>query len=358
MGSRRVSGGATHPAFAYVIEPRFSGGTSAAVAAELRVSAGLGPVVVHARSSAMFGPERRIAPVLREAIDELHLPLVWDAPQISADVVVFHNPSFLKFQRSLEACIIARQLVVVTHENFTRPGGAEAFDVAACLGQIDRATLALRKCLAPISVYNRSTVTGWLAAHPDCAGWEVLDADWFNICEACQPDAVGPPRDRRGRHSRPTREKFPPLADLDLCFSPQAEANVILGSDFLLNAEVARPHWTMLPFGAMDVGAFLEMIDFHVYFTSPAWRESFGRVIAEALAAGKVVLTDPETGATFGDAVVTCQPAEVDAVIAGFLARPEQYGEQVARAGAVLAGLSEAAFRRRLVGLLGMEVAA
>ncbi|MFD0981442.1 hypothetical protein [Tropicimonas aquimaris] len=319
------------------------------------MSAELGPVVVHARSSAMFGQERRIAPVLREAIDELHLPLVWDAPQISADVVVFHNPSFLKFQRSFEGRIIARQLVVVTHENFTRPGGAEAFDVAGCLDQIDHATLALRKCLAPISVHNRSTVTEWLAAHPDCAGWEVLDANWFNICDLRIDDRGVQPRDRRGRHSRPTREKFPPLAALDLCFSPRAEANVILGSDFLLNAEVARPHWTMLPFGAIDVGAFLEMIDFHVYFTSPAWRESFGRVIAEALAAGKVVLTDAETGATFGDAVVACQPAEVDAVIAEFLARPELYAEQVRRAGPVLEAMSESAFRARMVSLLGLE---
>lgn len=354
MGARRTSGGPSHPRFGYVVEPRFSGGTSAAVAAELRVAVELGPVVVHARTSRMFGDERRIAPVLREVIEDLGLPLVWNAPQISADVVIFHNPSFLKFQPSFDGRIIARKLVVVTHENFLRPGGAEAFDVAGCLDRIDRATLALGKCLAPISVHNRATVTGWLAGHPECAGWEVLGADWFNICDARIPDPIARPRDRRGRHSRPTREKFPPLADLDLCFPPHAEANVILGADFLLKTEAPRPHWTMLPFGSTDVAAFLEMIDFHVYFTSPAWRESFGRVIAEALAAGKVVLTDPETGSTFGDAVVGCQPAEVDAVIGRFLDRPDLYAEQVRRAGAVLDSLSQAAFRQRMAGLLGL----
>ena len=41
------------------------------------------------------------------------------------------------------------------------------------------------------------------------------------------------------------------------------------------------------------------MIDFFVYFTAPTWQESFGRVVAEAIAAGKVVLTNPDIGATF-----------------------------------------------------------
>lgn len=341
--------------FAYVVEPRFSGGTSAAVAAELRVTSDLGPVVVHARGSAMFGEQRRIAPVLRQAIDELGLPLIWDAPQINADVVVFHNPSFLKFQRSLGARIVARQLIVVTHENFLRPGGVEAFDVAACLDQVDRATLALRKCLAPISVHNRASVTQWLAHRPAGTDWQVLGEDWFNICETAVADPCLRPADRRGRHSRPTREKFPPLADLDRCFPPHADANVILGADFLMDADVVRPHWTMLPFGSVGVESFLAMIDFFVYFTAPTWRESFGRVIAEALVAGKVVLTDHDTGAAFGDAVLACQPAEVGAIIEAHLANPDRYVAQVRRAKPVLDRLSASAFRRRLSDLVRLE---
>lgn len=347
MAQHRASGRISDTNFAYVIEPRFSGGTSSAVAAELRVTADLAPVVVHARTSAMFGGERHVASVLRHVIDELGLPLIWDAPQINADVVILHNPSFLKFQRSLGARIFARQLIVVAHENFFRPGGIEAFNVASCLDQIDRATLALRKCIAPISVSNRATVTSWLAEHRPGANWQVLGVDWFNICEASTGEPCQHPRDRRGRHSRPTPEKFPLLADLDRCFPPHAEANVILGSDFLMRTEIARPHWTMLPFGSVDVESFLGMIDFFVYFTAPTWRESFGRAIAEALAASKVVLTDHDTGATFGEAVLTCQPAEVDGIIADHIAQPARYGAQVRRAKPVLEQLSAAAFRQR-----------
>ncbi|MEM6761186.1 MAG: hypothetical protein AAF601_17075, partial [Pseudomonadota bacterium] len=55
------------PRIAYVIEPRFPGGTSSAVAQELAVAVTLGDVQVHAISSAMF-PGREVAPVLEKAI--------------------------------------------------------------------------------------------------------------------------------------------------------------------------------------------------------------------------------------------------------------------------------------------------
>ncbi|TCO70825.1 glycosyltransferase family protein [Rhodovulum euryhalinum] len=344
------------PHLAYVIDPRFSGGTSAAVAAELRVAARLARVTVHARSSAMLGPERQVAPPLREVLDDLGLPLEWNAAEISADLVLLHNPVFLKAQPSFGGRIVARHLVVVAHENFLRPGGAEGFDVAACLDRIDRASLALSKSIAPVSAHNRATVTDWLASRPGRPCWKVLEADWFNICEMPRTAPAVLPRDRRGRHSRPSFEKFPPLADLDRCFPPHAEANVILGADMLLAAEVLRPHWTLLPFRAIGVEAFFGMIDFLVYFTAPTWRESFGRVIAEALAAGKVVLTDPETGAAFGPGVVACTPAEVDGAIARLVADPAAYAAQAARGQAALDRYSETAFSARFEALISGEL--
>ena len=58
-------------------------------------------------------------------------------------------------------------------------------------------------------------------------------------------------------------------------------------------------------FGAMPVPDFLASIDFFVYFTHPLLREGFGRAIAEAIAAGKLVITDEETAEPFGPGVVT-----------------------------------------------------
>ena len=80
----------------------------------------------------------------------------------------------------------------------------------------------------------------------------------------------------------------------------------------------------MLRFGEANVADFLAGIDFFVYFTHPNWRESFGRAIAEAISAGKLVITDPGTAAMFGDAVVASDGGDVDEIVQGFVAEPRR----------------------------------
>lgn len=316
------------PRIAYVIDPRFPGGTSSAVARELRAVAPHARVEVHAIASSMF-PGRPVAPALVAALDDLGLPLREGSASIAAERVILHNPSFLRFDTRLPARILADELIVVTHENFLRPGGHETHDVQRCLTLIDGASLALRKVLAPISPHNRETVTGWLARHPAHAHWEILEVDWFNICDFPLLPPTPAPRDRRGRHSRPGFEKFPALGDLDLCFPRHAEANVILGADLLTDAARTRPHWQAFPFDGIDLADYFARIDFMVYFTASTFRESFGRVLAEGIAAGKVVISDPAAAQVFGDAVIAAGPADVDGIIASFVADPARYAAQV-----------------------------
>lgn len=340
------------PRVAYVLDPRFPGGTSAAVAEEITAIRPLVRPEVHALTSRMF-QGHTVSPALAAALDGTGVEEVWDAPVIAADTVILHNPAFLKFDVTLGRRIVARELIVVTHENFLRPGGAEGFDVAGCLDRIDRGTLALRKTLAPVSVHNRATVAGWVARNGLRPGWTVAAEDWFNICAHPLAPATDAPRDRRGRHSRPGFEKFPPRGTLDLCFPPHAEANVILGAEVLM-AEPPPPHWQLHPFRGLDLARYFEMIDFMVYFTAPTWQESFGRVLAEGIAAGKVVISDPATASGFGGAVVAARPGEVDAVIAGFVAEPARYAAHVRAAQATLARFSAEAFRARFAAALGL----
>lgn len=331
------------PTIAYLFEPRFPGGTSAAFASELRVATGVARVTVHAMQQSVFGKRAPNANLMR-TLAELGIEIRWDSPTVAADLVVVHNPSFLKRHAELHTRIVARHVIVVAHENFLRPGGAESFDVAHCLDLIDRSSLALRKSVAPVSGYCRETVTAWFAGHPGRSAWQVLPEDWFNVLDF---DHVAPnptPADRRGRHSRPGLEKFPGLDALDLCFPAHASANVLLGADALIGMDLNRPHWSLLPFGSVPVAQFFEMIDFLVYFTAPTWRESFGRVIAEAIAAGKVVLTDRANTAVFGDLVIGCAPHEVDAIIAAHIRDPRKYARQAARAQAGLSRFGPPAF--------------
>jgi hypothetical protein len=334
------------PTIAYVLEPRFPGGTSAAVARELPVVAPFARIEVHGITSRMF-PGRPPAGVLLGALEDLGMKLHVDAPRIAADRVVVHNPSFLKFDGALLPRIVARDLIVVTHENFLRPGGQESHDVAHCLDLIDRATLALRKCLAPVSPHNRETVETWLAEHPPHAHWQLLEEDWINICDFPLVPPSPAPRDRRGRHSRPGFEKFPAPREMDLCFPPHAEANVILGADLLESLARERPHWQALPFQASDLGGYFGKIDFMAYFTARTFRESFGRVLAEGIAAGKVVISDPETASVFGDAVIAARPEDVDGIVAAFVAAPDRYAAQVRKGQARLAQFSGESFLKR-----------
>lgn len=353
MDGERYFGG--RESIAYVIDPRFPGGTSAAVARELRVLAKTHPrIAVYGIRSAMF-KGRDCAPILEEALDDLCLDLVWDPRVISADRVVLHNPAFLKFETRLIPRILARALYVVTHENFLRPTAAEAFDVAGCLAHIDRTSLASQKWLAPISPYNRETVDAWRRTSAARDTWSILPVDWFNICNFDLQPPTERPRDRRGRHSRPGYEKFPPLAQMDACFPPEAETNLILGADTFLRDGSGRAHWRMVPFQGMTVDSFFEEIDFHVYFTAPTWRESFGRVLAEALAAGKVVISDSQTARTFNGGVVAASPADVSEVIDHFVGSPDRYREQVAHGQAVLASFSAGRFRDFFESLSNLE---
>jgi len=338
-----VPSNAVKPTVAYVIDPRFPGGTSSAVAQELRVVAPLVRLQVFAISSKSFKGDQP-ASQLEAALAELGIQLEWDPPSISADTVILHNPAFLKFQADLPTRILARQLFVVTHENFLRPGGNLSFDVKSCLDQIDRAVLAQDKFLAPISQYNRATTDKWLAEDFGQKNWQVLGQDWFNICDFDMQPPTRTPKDRRGRISRAGFEKFPSLGDLEMSFPKSAQSNLLLGADGLMDVAADHPHWTLVPFKGMQVDDFFDAIDFMVFHTSPACRESFGRVIAEAIAAGKVAITDEGTASNFGNAAVVAAPKSVSAVISSFINDPTAYTKQVAKAQKSLLKFSAPAF--------------
>ena len=339
------------PSIAYVIDPRFSGGTSAAIASELRVVAQFARITIHAVSSNMF-KGRNAAPALLRAVKEIGADLIWDAPSIGADIVIVHNPSFLKFDSTFHTSIVAKHLIVVTHENFLRPGKKESFDVLQCLSMIDQSSLALRKSIAPISTYNRTTIKDWIELNPQEFNWSILDQDCFNICDFAFQKPTENPTDRRGRHSRPGMEKFPSLSDMDSCFPDHAKTNVILGGDLFIRENIRRPHWNIHPFNGLELPEYFDQFDFMVYFTARTWHESFGRVLAESIAAGKVVITDPSTASVFGTAVVSAAPSGVDEIISHFVSHPEKYKKHVISAQKKLSGFSSTAFEHRFLSML------
>ncbi len=341
----------------YFIDPRFSGGTSTSFTAELGVAHGLGRVTVSAVSGGLFSGNA-VSPAVAAAVDDLGLSIVWDPPSVSGDLVVIHNPIFLSTCPVLPLRIAARDLIVVAHENFLRPGGFEPFDVTGTMDRIDRGALAQRKWIAPISPHNRKMAADWLVRGPHADRWRLLPADWTNIVAGPMKPASAGPADRRGRMSRPGPEKFPDTAVLDTLFPAHADANVMLGADALLQMDDRRRHWTLLPFGSVPVDEFFGMIDFLVHFGAPTWRESFGLAVTEAIVAGKVVITDPGTAEVFGDAVIAAMPREVDGVIRSLIAAPAEYGRQVRRGQTAMSSWSADVLRDRISAILSAQMKA
>lgn len=335
-----------------LVDSRFPGGTSAAVAAEIRALAGYVELEVVDLSTGMF-PGREVNLRLVEALEDVGLPLRRDHQVVRGDTVVLHNPACLKFDAKLATRISCRTLVVVSHENFLRPDGGEGFDVAHCLEMIDTAAVCHRRLVAPISAPNRRGVEAWLGRRS--LDWQVTPFDWSSICDMPQVPPTLQPLDRRGRHSRAGLEKFPEWHRMLVQFPRHAERCLILGGDILLDGpEVMPRHWEVKRFGALPVPRFLEQIDFFVYYTNPNWQESFGRVVAEAIAAGKVVITDAATAEPFGGAVVPADDEEVDGIIAAFVAAPERFRSFVEGAQNWLATYGPERFRRVVLPGLAM----
>ena len=331
-----------------VVDPRFSGGTSSAVAREIKALAPHVRLSVCFLRTDMFKGDS-VHPAIQSACDTAGVTAHWAEGTISADVIVLHNPSCLKFNKTLDVDLRCDALYLVAHENFLRPAaeGAtarEAFDVAHCLDLLRSAAICRRRIIAPISPNNRDTVTTWCARQPSPPRWEIDPVDWPNICDFETLPPVAAPADRRGRHSRPGFEKFPLRPVLETVFPADCEAVRILGADSLLLEKDLSETWECLPFMSERVDRFLESIDFFVYFTNPCWRESFGRVLAEAIAAGKVVLSDPQTARTFKGGVIGCAPEEVDGIISGFVQKPKTYAKQVKKGQAALAQFGTASF--------------
>ena len=316
------------PEVTYLVEPRFPGGTSSALSEEIRaISSFCRPTVLGVKSKMFSGDA--ISPKLKSTFQECHVPFAWCGTTVQADTIIIQNPSFLKFQDTLNVSLLAKTIIVVTHENFYRPTGEPAFDIDVVLNCIDKSSLSCQKFLAPISPYNRSTVERWVQSC-DSFGWSILPQDWFNICEFDLRPPTNFPQDRRGRLSRAGNEKFPPLNALDQSFPDTSDSCLLLGADTLVPFASTRPHWEIHPFGSMPVDTFFDGIDFMVYHTSPTWRESFGRVIAEAIAAGKVVITDTETAINFYGGVVHSNPENVSMNIENIINCPGAYQAIVA----------------------------
>lgn len=137
-----------------------------------------------------------------------------------------------------------------------------------------------------------------------------------------------------GRHSRDNFVKWPSNSDDVVATLPIDglwDVRIMGGAKTpteILQRKYAPSEWLVFETNQTSVAAFLNSLDFFVYFHHEKWGEAFGRAILEALASGCVAILPPHFEPTFGEAAVYCQPQDVVGVVNAFYEDPSKYMEQ------------------------------
>ncbi len=310
-------------------DPRYLGGTSSALRAELKagVRAGyriaflpyLGP-----RSGSVTGMEIRV----EETIRELGIPILTAEDPVEADILFAHHP--MVFERLPDRPVALRpgHVVAVLHHPIFDGRGVPQYNVQRLTNSLSL-TFSAPVSLAPIS----PVVRGQLHATADNS-LSVLTMDLPNLIDLAEWPLRDrpPPRDKAviGRHSRDDPLKWPDdRATLLAAYPANDLLKVrILGGSPFGSEEPLPPGWTVLPFGSTGISEFLRGLDFFVFFHSSKWIEAFGIAVAEAMATGLVALVPPSFRETFGEAAIYCRPHEVADTVKFFVARPDEYQRQ------------------------------
>jgi hypothetical protein len=171
-----------------------------------------------------------------------------------------------------------------------------------------------------------------------------LSTDWTNLIFV---DDWGKARARLigdhpviGRHSRPRNEKWPATRDaLFEVFPSSGDIQVrLMGLSEKMKRLIGEcpVNWQTMEPDEIPVREFLRSIDFFVYFHHPDWVEAYGRTVAEAAAAGCVVILPPYLRRTFGEAGLYCEPAEGVDLVCSIAADRDRFAELSARGRAII----------------------
>src|SRR5699024_5750120 len=132
-----------------------------------------------------------------------------------------------------------------------------------------------------------------------------------------------------GRHSRDHILKWPSTIDSynAVYTSPDYQTVLLGGAASLIRkfGSSTTDGKIVYGFGESTVAELLDGIDFWAYFHGDKLTESFGKAIAEAMAAGGVVILPPYLKASFGDGAIYAEPIDVANVIAEFWSDPSKY---------------------------------
>ena len=304
----------------YVTDLRFSGGNTSLVTAEIKAAVDLRlRVAVAQLDSPTLRSRRPWDTKVQEMLRELALPIISLDDAASTAILVLRHPTIMQYADRLNSNIEAQTVYLVANNPPMGLGGVESvFDLKACEDNAYRA-FGVRPVIAPESRQTRalcvSLSPGSNYAPADWPGF--IDPSAFAVDRESQEWRVSPVV---GRHSRDHRLKWPDtLEEISAAYIQPGvfSTSVLGGADSILDLVPASASGSLhvIPFGAMDPSVYLRSVDFWVYFHSEDWTESFGMAIAEAMAAGLVVLLPHYFEPMFGDGAIYCTPSAVPDIV-------------------------------------------
>ena len=319
----------------FVADVRFEGGTSTALAVEIRAAARAGlRTGLLAIKGPLLGLPFPMHPDLRRLIDEGLTERIDPDMRLHARLTLIHHPTIVENRPTRALSATTDRLLIVLHHPMYDGNNRRQYDLERVVAHACDA-FGCDVHLAPVSPVVRNSLPRLLPSYA-----HMLEEDWGNLIDL-DDWPVKPAHARAypvviGRHSRPDALKWPTAEDALLAYPADGSRYRVraLGADTFLTEKYGTlpPNWELIPFAWDGIPDFLGTLDFYVYFHDPAWSEAFGRTILEALATGLVVILPPHFEVLFGRAAVYGEPADVERIIDGFVSDPALYQSQAGQA--------------------------
>ncbi|PDT81701.1 glycosyltransferase [Sinorhizobium sp. BJ1] len=313
----------------HAADPRFQGGTSSALRAELKaagrweLNCGLLPFLGYQQSPIGLFDSRTAA-----VIEQSNIAWLTGSEKATCDILLAHHPAVFERMPLSPVRLRPRRVVCVVHHPLFDGQRIQQYDPAVVERVLDR-LFGVPVVFAPVGPKVRSQFEARGTQGPTLVQhdlWNMVDlAEWPQHQRKAPKDRVN-----LGRHTRGDPMKWPDSGDdLRAAYPDRADFNIkILGGvpDAIKNW--IGSNWEICAFSENDVPDFLSRLDFYVYFHSRHWVEAFGICVAEAMASGLVTVLDRSFESLFEDGAAYCDIAETRNVIERFIASPSAYVQQ------------------------------
>jgi glycosyltransferase involved in cell wall biosynthesis len=283
-------------------------------------------------------PLIRTKPEVFSQVDGENVQKIVYGENVSCDLLIIRYPPVLYHRLRYMPHIEAKEIRVIVNQppmSDYGPNGVVRYKLEQCAENL-RHYFGKDAIWHPIGPLVREALFKYHAA--DLKHIKISEEDWFNIIDIggwnrSEHKRAANATLRIGRHSRDHESKWPQTRDEILAAYPDndsIEVHILGGADTPSSILGGLPsNWTVHKFGSMRPKDFLSGIDVFVYFTSPSWVESFGRVIIEAMAVGVPVILPEIYRPLFADAAIYATPQTAVSIARKLYSDSEAYSRQV-----------------------------